>query len=120
MERELRFPRDASFDRNYWLCRCEGFRVEAGERVLGIVTELRYRRFHDLPDELVVVGGLLGVRTTLVAVEDVLEVLPRQLRLRVRAAPERPSMLAHLLARIHQLVDRGARDPAGSSGGGGI
>ena len=106
MERELRFPRSDPFDRNYWLCRCEGFRVEADGRTLGIVSELRFRRFHDRPDQLVVIGGALGTRRTLVPAEDVLEVEPRQLRLRVRAPAEtrdRRGLLADLLARVRHL-----------------
>ena len=37
MERGLRFPRSDPYDRRYWLCRCEGFRVEAGGRIRAAV-----------------------------------------------------------------------------------
>ena len=90
MDRELRFPRTQAFDRDYWLCRCEGFRVESGDRRLGVVEGVRYRRFHDRPDQLVVRGGLLGTRVAAVPIEDVLEIDPPQLLVRVRAtAPAR-------------------------------
>lgn len=92
MDRELRFPRTPAFDRDYWLCRCEGFRVESGRSRVGVIEEVRYRRFHDRPDELVVRGGLFGTRVALVPIEDVLEIVPRQLLVRVRArVPERGS-----------------------------
>jgi hypothetical protein len=74
------------------------------------VSELRFRRFHDRPDQLVVLGGPFGTRRTLVAVEDVLEVHPRELRLHVRVPEEtheRPSFVGELLARIRHRVRAG-------------
>jgi hypothetical protein len=114
MERELRFPRSNPYDRNYWLCRCEGFRVEAEGRVVGVVAELRFRRFHDRPDQLLVLGGTFGTRRTLVEVEDVLEVEPRRLQLKVRLPEQhdRPMMIPHLLERIRQLRHREDSQPA--------
>jgi hypothetical protein len=59
-----------------WLSSCHGFRVEAGGRSLGIVEDVLYGDGRD-PAALLVRGGFFGTRTTLVAVEDVSEVVPR-------------------------------------------
>jgi hypothetical protein len=41
---DTRDPRDSSYRRDYWLHRCEGFRVESARRLIGTVYGLR---FHD-------------------------------------------------------------------------
>jgi hypothetical protein len=60
MSRHLQFPRPLGWDTDYWLCRCEGFAVEAPQGRLGIVEEVRFRSRLDRPDELLVRGGLFG------------------------------------------------------------
>ncbi len=89
MERELRFPRSIAFDRDYWLCRCEGFRVESPEGRVGVVEEVRFESRHDCPDVIVVRGGLFGARQLLVPVANVDEVVPREEKvvLRAQSAP---------------------------------
>jgi hypothetical protein len=42
MSRHLEFPRHLSWDQDYWLCRCEGFRVEAPNGRLGSVEAVRF------------------------------------------------------------------------------
>jgi hypothetical protein len=88
MDSDVRLPRASGFDLDYWLCRCEGFRVESptGRRV-GLVEELRFRSRLDRPDALAVRTGLLGRRLLLFPVEDVAELVPREERLVLRTAP---------------------------------
>jgi hypothetical protein len=71
-------------DREYWLRRCEGVRVETPSGRLGIVESLRFGRLHDRPDELVVRTGLLRSRLVAVDVDDVEAVLPREQRIVLR------------------------------------
>jgi hypothetical protein len=35
-------PRDSSYGQDYWLHRCEGFRVESASRIVGTVYGLRF------------------------------------------------------------------------------
>ena len=95
----LEFPRPLVWDRDYWLCRCEGFKVDASTGRLGFVEAVRFGSRLDRPDELLVRGGVLGGRRLVIAVADVQEVIPRQQRLTVRRSPERRhDRLARLLA----------------------
>jgi hypothetical protein len=107
VEDELRFPRTLSFDTDYWLCRCEGFKVERAGTPLGIVEEVRYRSRPDRPDVLVVRGGRFGTRSFEVAVEEIDKLLPRQGRVLLRPAPRRREepvpLLKALRARLAQL-----------------
>jgi hypothetical protein len=54
MSRHLEFPRRLSWDHDYWLCRCEGFRVDAPTGRLGLVEAVRFGARLDRPDELLV------------------------------------------------------------------
>lgn len=107
MDDELRFPRTLSFDADYWLCRCEGFKVERAGRPLGIVEEVHYRSRPDRPDVLVVRGGRLGTRSFEVTVDEIDKLLPRQGRVLLRSAPGRQEEpvppLKALLARLAHL-----------------
>jgi hypothetical protein len=106
MSRHLEFPRPVAFDEDYWLCRCEGFRVETPERRLGIVAEVHYGARLDRPDELVVYGGLFGNRVLVVKARDVAEVVPRHQRILVRAeaAPVPHEPLTRLRAYLHATL----------------
>ena len=75
MERK-RLARHSGFDRDYWLCRCEGFRVDSAEGRIGFVRELRFDSRQEGPDLLAVRAGLFGTRLLLVPVEEVEEILP--------------------------------------------
>jgi len=57
MSRHLEFPRPLSWDHDYWLCRCEGFRVDAPTGSLGLVEAVRFGARLDRPDELLVRGA---------------------------------------------------------------
>jgi hypothetical protein len=89
VEDELRFPRTLSFNADYWLCRCEGFKVERAGTTLGVVEEVHYRSRPDRPDVLVVRGGRLGTRSFEIAVDEIEKLLPRQGRVLLRPAPGR-------------------------------
>jgi hypothetical protein len=103
MSRHLEFPRALSWDRDYWLCRCEGFRVDAPTGRLGLVESVRFSSRLDRPDELLVRTGILGNRLLVVAVSDVEAVIPRRERLVLRSGPERAT---HRLARLRFHVHR--------------
>jgi hypothetical protein len=83
---DTRDPRDSSYGRDYWLHRCEGFRVESARRVIGTVHGLR---FHDSiePELLEVRTGFLGRRVLLIPVERVEEIVPKEKRVVLRASP---------------------------------
>jgi hypothetical protein len=88
----LEFPRSRGFDRDYWLSRCEGFRVETAEgRPVGAVVELRYRSAVERPDRLVVRGGRFATRVVIVPVASVAAIVPGEERLVLRPqAAEQP------------------------------
>jgi hypothetical protein len=88
----LEFPRPLTWDRDYWLCRCEGFRVDAATGRVGVVAEVRFRSRLDRPDELLVRRGVLGRRRVVVPVSDVEAILPQQQRLVLGRAPSRPGL----------------------------
>jgi hypothetical protein len=99
MSRRLEFPRPLAWDRDYWLCRCEGFKVDAPAGRLGFVEAVRFGSRLDRPDELLVRGGILGNRRLVVAVADVDEVLPLQQLVILLHTPEhRHDRFARVLA----------------------
>ena len=79
-------PRDSAYGRDYWLHRCEGFRVEAAGREIGTVHGLRFNGSIE-PDLLEVRTGLFGRRVLLIPVEQVKELLPKKRRIVLRASP---------------------------------
>jgi len=81
---ETRDPRDSSYGRDYWLHRCEGFRVEVRGRLIGKVRGLRFRGSIE-PDQLEVRSGFLGKRVTLIPVERVEEIRADQKLVILRA-----------------------------------
>jgi hypothetical protein len=77
-------PRHSSLGTDYWLHRCEGFRVESPVGRIGTVTGVRFKGSLE-PTFLEVRAGLLGHRLLLIPVGDVLEILPKQRRIIVLA-----------------------------------
>ena len=73
---------DQSFD---WLRFCEGFRLDAEGRRVGVVEDVLYGQDRD-PAALLVRGGLFGTRVMIVPVEEVREVVPRSKRVILREA----------------------------------
>jgi hypothetical protein len=83
---DTRDPRDSSYGQDYWLHRCEGFRVESAGREIGTVHGLR---FHDSiePELLEVRTGFLGRRVLLIPVERVEEIVPKEKKVVLRPSP---------------------------------
>ena len=78
-------PRDSAYGRDYWLHRCEGFRVESAGREMGTVHGLRFNGSIE-PDLLEVRTGLFGRRVVLIPVEQVEQLAPN--RETNRASPQ--------------------------------
>src|SRR5213593_2682647 len=93
---ELRSPQALGVDWAYWLCRCEGFRVEAPEGRVGLVDGVRFRTRLDRPDVLLVRVGRLRHRLLSVPVAEIAELLPAEGRIILRgpAGPARGGFLA--------------------------
>ena len=89
MSAPLAFPRPLAWDHDYWLCRCQGFRLDSPAGRFGRVVEVRYGSRLDRPDTLVVQCGLLRKRRLTVQVSDVDKVVPAQQRLLLRSSPQR-------------------------------
>jgi hypothetical protein len=102
--------RNALDPRHYWLCRCEGFRVDSPEGRFGLVEAVMFRVRPDEPDALIVRAGVLARRLALVPVEDVADVLPRRERIVLARAPEDGGLdfLTQLRSRLRRLAAEGA------------
>ncbi len=74
-------PTRSSYDRGYWLRRCEGFVVETPTKRIGRVTGIRYGETTNEPEALEVRAGLFGRTRLLVSVDDVIDIDPEQERL---------------------------------------
>jgi hypothetical protein len=86
MARQSNEHRQPSRDLDYWLRRCEDFRVDGPEGRIGHVRSVRFSR-SDEPEVLEVRAGLLGRRTLLIPVAEIDEVIPDQRRLILRGSP---------------------------------
>ena len=76
----------SSFDQDYWLSRCEGFRVFASDgKRLGIVDTPIFDSQADRPDLLLVRTGFFGRRLVTVSTEEVETVVPREKKLVLRS-----------------------------------
>jgi hypothetical protein len=103
---EVRLLRTPTFDLDYRLCRCEGFRVDSPGGRVGVVEEVHFHSRIDRPDALAVRTGFLG-RPLLIPVDDVAEVSFREERVVLVRAPQRNE----LGRRLAGLAKRGrARD----------
>jgi hypothetical protein len=71
-------------DRDYWLARCEGYRVDGREGRIGFVEEVRVGAEHPRGTVLVVRAGRLGRRVLLVSATDAALLVPREQRLWLR------------------------------------
>ena len=84
-----------AIDLDYWLHRCEGFRVDSPDGRVGFVAELRFGTSMARPDALAVRAGLFGRLLLIIPVEQVLEVVPQERRIVLRASP-RPTAVERL------------------------
>jgi len=80
-------PERSSYGLDYWLGRCERFRVYSPHGRVGLVKELRCHTRVDRPDWLVVAVGLFHRRELLVPVDEVETIDPTKQRVRVRKRP---------------------------------
>jgi hypothetical protein len=76
----------SSFRLDYWLRRCEGFRVDGPGGRIGHVRAIRFGATAE-PEALEIRAGMLGRRTLIVPVSEVEEVIPEQRRLILRGSP---------------------------------
>jgi len=97
-------PSPSSLERDYWLCRCEGFWVDSPAGRIGLVDGLRFLSRIDQPDLLEVRGGALGRRLLLVPTDQVDQILFSEGRLVLREAP--PFRRDHLVELVSRLYRR--------------
>jgi hypothetical protein len=74
-----------SFDREYWLAHCQGFRVDSPGGRLGFVDEVRAGREDDGGALLVVRAGLLGRRLLVIPTRDAAFIVPQVKRIWLRS-----------------------------------
>ena len=86
--------------RDYWLCRCEGFWVDAPSGRIGLVDGLRFLSRIDQPDLLVVRAGLLGRQLLLIPSDQVEDIVVSEGRLVLR---DTARVADH---RLHELLTR--------------
>jgi hypothetical protein len=98
-------PSAAAVERDYSLCRCEGFWVESPTGRVGIVEGLRFLSRIDRPDLLEVRAGLFGRQLLLIPVEQVEGVIFAEGRLLIRDAPRLRG------DQLHELLDRLRKRP---------
>jgi len=80
-------PSRTSLERDYWLCRCEGFEVESPTGRTGVVEGVRFLSRVDQPDLLEVRAGLFGRQLLLVPAEEVEGIFATEERLVLRSTP---------------------------------
>jgi len=86
-------PAQASIERDYWLCRCEGFAVESPTGRTGVVKGVRFLSRVDQPDLLEVRAGLFARRLLLIPADEVEDIFATEQRLVLRSTPRVPSAL---------------------------
>jgi hypothetical protein len=106
-------PRDAASDFDYWLRRCEGFRVDSPQGRVGFVEEVRYASRCDRPDLIAVRVGLLGRLLLIVPVGEVEEILPSEERIVLHRSP-RPTATERARG-LRRLVEVGGAGRAVNS-----
>jgi hypothetical protein len=85
----------AASNGDYWLRRCEGFRVDSPDGRVGFVEEVRYASRLDRPDVIAVRVGLLARLLLIVPVGEIAEILPREERIVLHRSP-RPTATERL------------------------
>jgi hypothetical protein len=107
-------PSGAATDVDYWLRRCQGFRVDSPEGRVGFVEEVRYASRCDRPDVIAVRAGLLGRLLLVVPVGEVAWILPEKEQVVLHRSP-RPTATERLDDLPGQLQPGGGRRAGGSS-----
>jgi hypothetical protein len=107
-------PSGAASDVDYWLRRCQGFRVDSPDGRVGVVEEVLYASRCDRPDVIAVRAGLLGRLLRIVPVAEVAWILPGREQVVLHRSP-RPTATEHVENRPEQPRAGGAREASRSS-----
>jgi hypothetical protein len=101
-------PNGAASKFDYWLRRCEGFRVDSPDGRVGFVEEVRYASRVDRPDVIAVRVGLLARLLLIVPVGEVAEIIPGDARIVLHRSP-RPTATERLQDRRERVLLGGRR-----------
>jgi hypothetical protein len=112
-------PSGAATNFDYWLGRCQGFRVDSQHRRVGVVEEVRYTSRCDRPDVIAVRPRRLRGLLFIVPVEEVAKIFPGRELVVLRRSPRptatgrRPDLRGRFQHRGQREVSRGpnASDP---------
>jgi hypothetical protein len=102
-------PEGVAYGFDYWLRRCEGFRVDSPQGRVGFVEEVRYASRLDRPDLIAVRAGLLGRLLLIVPVGEIAEILASEERIVLHRSP-RPTAterVQDLLGQVQAGTGRG-------------
>ena len=77
--------RESSFDRDYWVGHCEGYRVEGHAGRIGFVEEVRDDPAEPSRKLLAIRAGLLGRRLIVLSADEIEFIVPRAERIWIRA-----------------------------------
>jgi hypothetical protein len=86
-ERPANDPTRSSYDRAYWLRRCEGFLVATPTKRIGRVTGIRFGETTNEPETLEIRAGLFGRTRLLISVDDIIDIDPEQGHLALAEPP---------------------------------
>ena len=87
-DKEPNDPTRSSYDRSYWLRRCEGFLVETPTKRIGRVTGIRYGETTNQPEALEIrARPVRANKRILISVHDITDIDPEQRRLALEDAP---------------------------------
>jgi hypothetical protein len=106
-------PRGAASNVDYWLRRCEGFRVDSPQGPVGFVEEVRYASRLDRPDVIAVRAGFLGRLLVIVPVGEIAEILPRHELVVLHRSP-RPNARERSRKRLEPVQPLGQSGAANS------
>jgi hypothetical protein len=98
---------------DYWLRRCEGFRVDSPDGRVGFVEEVRYASRLDRPDVIAIRAGLLVRLLLIVPVGEIAEIFPGDERIVLHRSP-RPTATKRLRTDLRGHVLPGRRRSAAS------
>lgn len=79
--------RQLGHNREYWLRRCAGFRVDSPAGELGVVAEVLPPSSPERPDALAITLNARGSPLVVVGADDVEAIFPTERRLRLRTVP---------------------------------
>jgi len=110
--RLVELARDSDYEGpTYWLRRCEGFEVDAGDDLIGVVEAVHFGRDHDRPDVLIVATAGWRRQLLLVPVETVAEISSKSGVIKLSADPreptrssDHPGMFQSLMLRLRQVA----------------